>query len=128
MGYKNGKKIYRTTISIKIPSLNVGDIFYFEKQVIIIKNIYMKLIIMSLSTYLTKSIDINKFQEKSIYLGNKFDDVNEAIIVSIEKNMLLILDINTYITTHIEKPNIFNLKNGDSIKIFKCEHGVFIII
>lgn len=127
IGVKDGIKTYRTTISIKISKFKIGDIHYFEKNVIIIIKIYLKLTILDLKTFSTKSIELNQFQ-KSIYLGNKFNNTIETSIIFIEQNILNVLDIISFKIFKIEKPKLFDFKIGESITIFQCEYGVFIII
>lgn len=128
IGIKNNKKVYRTTILLRFSSINNGDIFYFKKDIFIVEKLSINPIIINLSNYCKVSINIIILEKVGIYLGNKYKNNTNAMIVCIEKETITMLDLETYDTFSIKKLKQFNFKSGENIPIFKCQYGTFLLI
>lgn len=122
-GMRDGREIYRTTFSMKLPEFKKDDVVYFEDKVIEIKNCGKRVTGINLMNSSNFFIDGEHFKNARL-LGNTAD-AQEAVLVAVEENVIQILDPETFETVTVKKPLLFNALPGSEIKVFKTEYGIF---
>ncbi len=119
---KDGKDIYRVTISIRIPEWHKGDIVEYEGRV------YQ---ILSSQKNFVKLVDLETLKEMKIAAKNidkirlrkKYTDLGEGVVKSIIDDKAII----SYKGSEIEIITTYPLKVGEIVKIFESKGKVYIV-
>ncbi len=122
-GQKDGKDIYRITFSMRLPRFMPGDVIFFNERVIEVIN----------SGKHTKGLDLqdgSRFLEQSDHLTTAVkiahrNDAENAVLVAIEENAIMVLHPSTYRTVTIKKPLFFSGSAGAEIPVLNTEKGLF---
>ncbi|MDV0446541.1 hypothetical protein MsAg5_03860 [Methanosarcinaceae archaeon Ag5] len=122
-GVKDGREIFRTTFAMRLPEFKKGDVIYIDGKVIEVRNCAKRLTGINLldsSSYFTE----NENLKDAKFLGNTADAEN-AVLVDVEENAIMVLDPVTFETVTIKKPISFNALAGSEIKVFRTPYGIF---
>ncbi|WNY26732.1 60S ribosomal export protein NMD3 [Methanolapillus ohkumae] len=122
-GVKDGKEIFRTTFAMRLPEFKKGDVIFVDGKVVEVRNCAKRLTGVCLSDSSSYFTDSENLKDAK-HLGNVADAQN-AVLVDVEENAILILDPVTYETVTIKKPISFNSVPGSEIKVFRTEYGIF---
>jgi len=121
-GRKDGKDVYRMTFSLRLPEFMAGDIVELKGKVIEIKRFSKSVT----GTDLVKGSKFNSQPDdmKGATLIAKRSTAKKAVVVSIEKDDLMLLDPDTYETVTVKMPLLFSAAEGDEVPVIKASIGL----
>lgn len=122
---KDGKEIIRMTFSVRLPKYMSGDIISLDDNKIIVKRMDKKIFgnnLVDSKRIIIQEEDINK----TSYVNNLKNAIN-AVIVSEEKDELMVLDPFTFKTVTIKKPRDFLLDDAKEIPVVKIEEILYFV-
>ncbi|MFQ6056114.1 MAG: 60S ribosomal export protein NMD3 [Methanosarcinales archaeon] len=123
-GRKNGKDLYRISFSVRLPEFVQGDIIAVKNKVIEVKK---------LSKPQIKGIDLNTWKQYILTSKQKIQklcnrkDAVKTVLICVEKDIIQILDPDTYKPVILKKPILLNIKSGSDINIVKTSKGIFVL-
>lgn len=123
-GKKDGKDLYRISFSVRLPEFVQGDIIAVKNKVIEVKK---------LSKQQIKGIDLNTWKQYILTSKQKIQklcnrkDAVKTVLISVEKDIIQILDPDTYKPVILKKPILLNIKSGSDINIVKTSKGIFVL-
>ena len=124
MGKKDGKDVYRSSISVKEPLFGVGDLIRYDNRILQVleRGSTVKLINLDsgkkLSLPLTELSDIKP-------VANKKEEL-KCIVTSVSPNGLQLLNLADNKTMELSNTRCA-LKQGDEVKVIKLDHRVYIL-
>ncbi|AFV25084.1 hypothetical protein Mpsy_2885 [Methanolobus psychrophilus R15] len=121
-GRKDGKDVYRMTFSLRLPEFMPGDIIEFKDKVVEIKKF-------SKSVTGTDLIKSGRFisspdDMKGFALIAKRSTAKKAVVVSMEKDEMMLLDPDNFETVTVKIPVPFNASEGDEVPVIKASIGL----
>ncbi|MDI3539477.1 MAG: ribosomal export protein [Methanolobus sp.] len=121
-GRKDGKEIYRMTFSLRLPEFMPGDIVELGKKVIEIRKFSKSVT----GTDLIKSSRFSSSPDdmKGATLVAKRSTAKKAVVVSMEKDEMMLLDPDTYETVTVKVPVPFSASEGDEVPVIRASIGL----
>lgn len=121
-GRKDGKEVCRMTYSMRLPEFMPGDIIELGNKVIEIKKFSKSVT----GTDLAKSARFNSSPDdmKGATLIAKRSTAKKAVIVSMEKDEMLLLDPDTYETVTVKTPVPFSAVEGNEVPVIRASIGL----
>ena len=126
VGKKDSRDVYRSTLLIRFPRLKRGDIVSFRGSLFAVAGFDGKMTMISgfrdgrrssLSEEITETIEV---------LGNKSDSI-KAIVVSLDDNVLEIMDPETYKIILAARPKDFEIKPGAEVNVVRTANGFIVL-
>ncbi|MEM3526211.1 MAG: NMD3-related protein, partial [Candidatus Jordarchaeaceae archaeon] len=125
-GMKDGKKLGKFSLSVRLPSFNVGDIVQTQNKTIIFEKIEKgNLIGKDLETGERSVIQYKELWESEIQSWKP--EIKEYQIISITENFLQLMDLETYEIIEIKRDTNKNLKEGETVSAIKINEKIFLI-
>jgi NMD protein affecting ribosome stability and mRNA decay len=125
-GMKDGKKLGKFTLSIRLPSLNTGEIIQTPHKTIIFQKIEKGNLIGKNPETGEKSIlQYKELWETEIQTWKP--ETKEYQIISITENSLQLMDLKTYEIIEIQKTANTKLNQGETIKAVKIDEKILIL-
>jgi len=126
IGKKDGKDLYRTTILVRFPKLNRGDIISFKGSLFEVTGFDGKrTMVTSLEntrrTSLTEE-DIDKVKA----LGNRAD-AEKAVVVTKDKDVLEFMDPENYKIALAPRPRELDVEPGGEIEVIRTPNGFVVV-
>ncbi len=124
VGLKDGKRVYRVTYLIRLPSYTTGDILSDGKDFYYLKSMDGKKVhIVNLMNWLELTCE-RKFMKNFSVVGSR-EMIKEAIVVSQSKEEIQVMDPDNYKTIELKKPRSVHF--GRTVRIVKTENGIFLL-
>ena len=126
VGKKDSRDVYRSTLLIRFPRLRRGDIVSFRGSLFAVAGFDGKMTMISgfrdgrrssLSEEITETIEV---------LGNKSDSI-KAVVVSLDDNVLEIMDPETYKIILAARPKDFEIKPGAEVNVVRTANGFIVL-
>jgi nonsense-mediated mRNA decay protein 3 len=126
-GVKDGKKRGKFSLSVRLPSLSVGEIIQTPDKTIILEKIDKgNAIGKNPETGERSVIQYKELWESEIQSWKP--EEKEYQIISITENYIQLMDLKTYEITEIQKETTHtNLKEGETIKAIKIDEKIIIL-
>ncbi|MEA1924884.1 MAG: NMD3-related protein [Candidatus Altiarchaeota archaeon] len=124
MGKKEGKDVYRSSISVKEPSFEVGDLIRYNNRLL--------QVLKRGSTVKLKDPDSGKHvslpltELSDLTPVAKASDVKRCIVTSVSPHDLQLLSLEDNKTLELENTK-GTLKQGDEVKVIELDHRVYIL-
>lgn len=122
VGMRQGRKLYRITFSLRLPEFLRGDIIAIGDKIIEVNATNKRIRGIDLNTLERVSIEA----KEAVRLCNKGDAVR-TVVISIEENIIEILDPDTHKATPLRKPPFLTAQPGEEILVAKTEGGIILI-
>lgn len=122
------KDLYRSWISVRLPSFHREDFIEYNNKVLQIEKIGShKFVGKNLSTYESESISWKEY-EKIEKIGTT-DDIHKTTITNITPSEIQVLDPDTYMTVDLKiSDSMKNLNIGEEINVIKIKDRIYIIL
>ena len=124
-GKKDGKDIYRVTYSLRLPRLVPGDIINVGKDTVLVNRSAK----MTNGLYLESGLEFSEHTDR-LKNANKVADVDEAenaVVVSVEHDMVQVMHPSTFKQVTIKKPVHFTGTGGEDVRVILMEEIIFIL-
>jgi nonsense-mediated mRNA decay protein 3 len=122
VGMRQGRKLYRITLSLRLPEFLRGDIIAIGEKIIEVKASNKGIRGIDLGTGERVSIG----SREAVRLCNKEDAV-KTVVISIGENIIEILDPETHKPVSIRKPPFLAAQPGEEILAAKTKTGIIVI-
>lgn len=122
------RDLYRTWISVRLPSFHKNDFIEYEDKILKIEKIGShKFVGLNLSTYESESIAWKEY-DKIKKVGNT-SDVKVSTVTNITPTEIQVLDPETFMPIDLKKTDNMNHINiGQEINVIKLKNKIYIII
>jgi nonsense-mediated mRNA decay protein 3 len=125
MGRKDGRDVYRTTFTIRVPEYRAGDFIKINDQIFQVLKIMQKSVtVVRLKTGLTQHFSHDELSQGKLLGGSEL--TYSAVLVLDKDDEVEVLDPDNYSTIELVKPKNFKL-DGETVQIFKDQDNVFLI-
>ncbi|MHA1605619.1 MAG: 60S ribosomal export protein NMD3 [Candidatus Freyarchaeota archaeon] len=126
-GMKNGKKQGKISISVRLPSLSVGEIVQVSDRTVLFEKIEKgNLVGRNLETGERTVIQHKELWESEIQSWKP--STEEYLIISIAGDFLQMMNLENYEILEIRKePSHFNLREGDTVKAINMNGKIIIL-
>ncbi|WP_340818586.1 60S ribosomal export protein NMD3 [Methanolobus sp. WCC4] len=124
-GMKDGKNVYRTTLSLRLPEFMPQDIIEHKGRVIEVRKFGKNVTGIDIETGSRFTGKADELEGATLLTKRK--DLRKTMLVAIENDDLLVLDPDTYETVTIKKPVMFNAEAGTEIPVVKTEKGILAV-
>ncbi|HIH44940.1 MAG TPA: NMD protein affecting ribosome stability and mRNA decay [Candidatus Methanoperedenaceae archaeon] len=125
VGRKNGEDVYRITYALRLPPYMCGDIILADERVVEVSSCGKRIWGIELATgarFTENYDDILEIKK----LCSRADAV-KAVLVSVEKDVVHVLDPQTYEPVLLKKPEFLKAGSGSEISVVKTSRGMFIL-
>lgn len=122
------KDLYRSWVSVRLPSFHKDDFIEYKDKIFKIEKIGShKFVGINLSNYDSESISWKEYDKiKKIATS---EDITVSTITNITPNEIQILDPDTYMTVDLEKIDKYDLLEiGQEINVLKIKEKIYIIL
>lgn len=121
------RDLYRSWISVRLPSFHKDDFIKYGDKILQIKKIGShKFACVNLEDYTTESISWKEYDNVSKVA--EMCDVKKSMVTNITPKIIQILDPDTYSTVEFEKhENHDKINIGEEIDVIKIEEKIYII-
>lgn len=123
-GVREGKQIYRTTISVKPPPFSKGDFVEYSKKILWICGLGKRVECTDLETGKLKRIPINRLQDSKV-LATK-QDVRRMIVTEVTPDHIQLMDEGDYSTASIPRGRN-KLEAGSVVDMVEINRRIFIL-
>lgn len=123
VGRKDGEDLYRITCAVRLPAFVRGDVLSARDKVIEVVHQDKQIHGIDLVDGSKVSFNIDVPVTK---IANRKDALT-AVLVSIENDMVQILDPETYETVLLKKPAFLHAEAGSDVRVIKTPRGVFLL-
>ncbi|MEA3282449.1 MAG: NMD3-related protein [Euryarchaeota archaeon] len=123
VGKKDGEDLYRVTCAVRLPEFVRGDVASMGGSVIEVTHQDRQIHGTDLSDGSKVSFDA---AVPAARLGSRADAVT-AVLVAIEKDMVQVLDPETYETVLLKKPTFLHAEAGSDVCVIKTAEGLFLL-
>lgn len=122
------RDLYRTWISVRLPSFHKDDFIEYKDNILMIKKIGShKFVGLNLDNYESESISWKEY-DKIRKVGST-DDIKVTTVTNITPTEIQILDPDNYSTVDLKKgKNMNNINIGQEINVIKLKNKIYIII
>ena len=122
------RDLYRSWISVRLPSFHKNDFIKYNDKILKIEKIGShKFVGLNLETYATESISWKEY-DKIKKIGNT-DDIRTTTVTNITPTEIQVLDPDTYMTVDLKKSEKINsLEIGQEINVIKIENKIYLLI
>lgn len=125
-GMKDGKRLGKFSLSVRLPSFSVGEIVQLPDKIIIFEKIEKGNIIgKNPETGERSVIQYKELWESKIQSWRP--EIKEYQIISITENSLQLMNLKTYDIIEIKKPPHTNLNQGETVKVIKIDEKIVIL-
>lgn len=126
LGMRDGKKLGKFSLSVRLPSFNTGEIVQIPDKTLIFEKIEKgNLIGKNPETEERLVIQYKELWESEIQSWTP--ETKQYQIISITKNYLQLMDLKTYEIIEIQKAPTTNLNEGETIKAIKIDQKTIIL-
>ncbi len=120
------RDLYRTWVSVRLPSFHKKDFIEYEDKVIQIEKIGShKFVGINLSNYENESISWKEY-DKIKKIGT-VDDIRSTTVTNVTPTEIQILDPDTYMTVDLKRNNRNDINIGEEIKVIKIKDMIYIL-
>jgi len=122
------KDLYRSWISLRLPSFKKNDFISYNEKIIKIEKIGShKFSGINLSDYTAESISWKEYDK--IKKISSMDDIKPTTITNITPQEIQVLDPDTYDTVELEKKDVLNSLNiGAEVNVLKVNNRLYIVL
>jgi len=125
-GKKDGKDIYRTNISVRLPRFVIGDIVEFDREIIEIKGSDSR------NTIGTGVMDgqrriISEEETKIAQLLGNRSKAEKCLVIAKDETVIEILDPDSYKVAFVARPKFLNEEVGSEVLVLRTEIGLVIL-
>ncbi|NHJ86651.1 MAG: hypothetical protein FK734_14395 [Asgard group archaeon] len=124
---KDGKPIYQTTICVRLPNFEIGDVVNYQKRYYQIEGInFGRVVLFDLISHESKTLSLKESNPEALMIVKKQDQFQEYIIMAIQEKTTSVMNKDTFETVDIN--NEFFLEGheeGDKITMVELETGIF---
>lgn len=122
------RDLYRSWISVRLPSFHKNDFIKYKNNILKIEKIGShKFVGLNLKSYESESISWKEY-EKIKKVGNT-DSIRTSTVTNITPSEIQILDPDTYMTVDLIKSDkIKNIEIGQEINVIKIENKIYLLI
>ncbi|MEM2144507.1 MAG: NMD3-related protein [Candidatus Jordarchaeaceae archaeon] len=125
-GMKDGKKLGKFSLSVRLPSFSVGEVVQLPDKIIIFEKIEKGNIIgKNPETGERSVIQYKELWESEIQSWKP--EIKEYQIISMTENSLQLMDLKTYDIIEIKKPLHTNVNQGETVKVIKIDKKMMIL-
>ena len=124
-----GRKIYRSTVSIRLPVFRIKDFFEYKESIHRIEELDgQKIIGLNLLTRKKIFLPWKQIDREKIQLIAKREDVQSALVSAVTSDKLQILDPKTYQPIDIERPkSLVGIKIGKELNVLKIGKTIYVV-
>lgn len=126
VGQKDGKDIYRTNISVRLPRLEKGDIIGLKDSILEVKGFNGRNTTCMVLNDGSRRILGLEATEVADILGNRMD-AKMAVIVAMDEDIVEILDPWNYKTAFAKRPKFFDAEVGSEVEVIRFESGFVLL-
>ena len=122
------RDLYRSWVSVRLPSFHKDDFIEYEEKILKIEKIGShKFVGLNLSTLESESISWKEY-DKIRKVGNT-DDVKKTTVTNITPTEIQVLDPDNFSTVDLKKSyKMKNINIGQEINVIKLKNEIYIII
>ncbi len=122
------RDLYRSWISVRLPSFHKDDFIEYKDNILMIEKIGShKFVGLNLDKYESESISWKEYDK--IKKVGSIDDVKVSTVTNVTPSEIQILDPDNYSTVDLNKSNNMNKINiGQEINVIKIKNKIYIII
>ncbi len=122
------RDLYRSWISVRLPSFHKDDFIEYKNNVLRIEKIGShKFVGLNLEKYESESISWKEY-DKIVKVGNT-DDVKATTVTNVTPTEIQVLDPDTYMTVDLNKKDTMkNINIGQEINVIKLKNKIYIIM
>ncbi|MFW9876878.1 MAG: 60S ribosomal export protein NMD3 [Candidatus Thorarchaeota archaeon] len=125
IGRRDGRDIFRTTFTIRIPEYRPSDFIKLNGQIYQVLKIMRKNVtVVKLITGLIQHFSHDELSQSKLIGGKEL--VFSAVLVLEKAKEVEVLDPDNYLTLELVKPKNFKV-DGETVQIFKDQENVFLI-
>lgn len=117
VGRKDGKDVYRVTISIKEPDIRIGDIVEYKGNILKVIGTGKRIMVKNIKT--SKKSSINRKYGNNLKIISRKEDVRKGIITATKPDEIQVLDIEDNRVYDIPKTEDVELGGGVDIVIIR---------
>lgn len=126
LGMKDGKKLGKFSLSVRLPSFRVGEVVQLSDKIIIFEKIEKgNLVGRNLETGERSVIQYKELWGSEVQSWKP--EIKEYQIISMTENFLQLMDLKTYALIEIKKPLHINLNPGEIVKVIKIDEKILIL-
>ncbi|MCS4541219.1 MAG: NMD3-related protein [Euryarchaeota archaeon] len=124
-----GRKLYRTTVSIRLPAFRVKDFFEYRGAIHRIEELDgQKIIGLNLLTREKIFLPWKQIEREKIQLAAKREDVQSALVSAVTPDKLQILDPKTYQPIDVQRPkSLIGIKASKELSILKIDKTIYVV-
>jgi nonsense-mediated mRNA decay protein 3 len=126
VGRKDGKDIYRTNISVRLPRLSKGDIIFFDSSILEIKGFDGRNTICMVLDDGSRRILGEDAAGDAEVLGKRAE-AKMAVIVAMDEDIVEILDPWSFKTVFATRPKSFDAKIGGEVEVIRSDSGFVLL-
>jgi len=126
VGKNDSRDVYRSTLLIRFPRLKRGDIVSFRGSLFAVAGFDGKMTQISALRDGRRSSLSEENSETIEVLGNKTDSI-KAVVVSLDENVLEIMDPETYKIILASRPKGFEIKPGAEVNVVRTANGFIVL-
>lgn len=124
VGRKNGRDLYRISISVKESDLKEGDFLKYEGGIIQVMKTGKKILCRDIVNKKQKPISPSNLIKSGVIARKS--DIREGIVTMISPGYVQILDLTDNETHELKNENM-NLNPGQEIKILKTDRKIYVL-
>ncbi len=126
VGRREGKDVYRTTILVRLPKLNAGDVVRSEGVLLEIIGFEGKMTIAVVIEDGKRRSLSEEIAQKAQLLGNR-TEAQRSMVVAEDRDVVEILDPESFKTVSLSKPRQMEGVLGQEVDVLRSREGMIII-
>ncbi len=123
VGMKEGKNLYRVSISVKPPAFGEGDVLKYGNELLYVKKLGRVVGVVDLKTGEKKGIDMNKLKKPGI--AAKKSELRNALVSAVSPKGMHIIDTENHEVYDVAR--IEDAQSGDTMNFVRISGKIYVI-
>ena len=125
-GRKDGKDLYRTNISVRLPRFVTGDLVEYEGEILEVKGSDGRNTICRGLTNGCRRLISDEDTKTAQVLGNR-SNAEKCVVIAKDESVVEILDPESYRTAFIARPKVFDEEVGGEVLVLRTGKGLIML-
>ena len=124
IGMKDGKKLYRTFISVKSPNFSEGDFLKFDDKIFRVIKLGQTVLCRDVISKKEKTIPLSRVSDSEVIARS--NEIKKMIVTNVTPNEIQLLEPHTHVT-HDISGKFRDIKAGNEIATIKIDGKIYIL-